>query len=623
MILKDKNFWPLFWTQFLGALNDNFLKNALVVMITFKGLSLWGLETESLVALMGGLFILPFFLFSPLAGQISDKWEKSKIIRVTKIWELMIMLLASFGLWFHHTSFLIFCLFLSGVQATFFGPVKYSSLPDLLPEEKLVQGNAYIELGTFLAILIGTILGGALLSLRNSEVWIIATLILVSAGGVWTSYQFPLLPRRNTNLEIKLNPFPEFYQLLLLIREKATIYNSVLGISWFWFFGSAILSLLPIYCKNYLHVDETVVTAFLAMFTIGIGLGSLLCEKLSFHRVELGLVPLGSIGMSLFLADLFMIVPPWWGIYDIVSLGTFVSYGAGIRLLIDLFLLSCFGGFFIVPLYTLIQQRAHPDSRSRVIAANNIMNAVFMVAASLMIMVFYHFNLSLPQIFLILCLANVVVAVYIYSIVPEFTLRFLSWILVHFLYRLRVRNRELFPKEGAAVLVCNHISYVDWLVVASACPRPMRFIMYYKFFDIPLLRYLMKHAGVIPIASSKEDPVILENAMNEISRSLKAGDLVCIFPEGRISRDGELCEFKPGIERIVARDPVPVLPMALYGLWGSLFSFKDGPALQKIPKRILFPVTVLVGQAIQPKSVKAADLFSRVSGLLKEAQNQK
>ncbi len=616
LITRDGKFAPLFWTQFLGALTDNFLKNALVVLVTFKGATVAGLDAGSVVALSGGLFVLPFFLLSPLAGQVADKLEKSRLIRITKIWEVLIMLVGCAGFYFHNFVLLLSVLFLAGVQATLFGPVKYSILPDLVAKDDLVSANAYIELGTFLAILVGTIGGGILISLPGGELWISVALLVLSVLGLISGWRVKPVPAACPDLAVSFNPIPTFRSTFTILREKKAIFNSVLGISWFWFFGAAVLSLLPVYCKDYLGAGEQVVTCFLAMYTIGIGIGSIACEKLSFKRVEIGLVPIGSIGMTIFLLDLFFARPDW--IPDAGKLLTFTEFlqtSVGPRLLIDFLMMSVFGGFFILPLYTLIQERSHPESRSRVIAGNNIINAVFMVASALVVMAFHHYHLTYPQIFLILGFANLAVAIYIYSIVPEFALRFLAWILARLMYRLGVKGEHNIPTEGPAILVCNHVSFSDWLIISALVKRPVRFIMYYKFFEIPLLRYLMKQAKVIPIAGAKEDPALLEAAYDQVSRDLRDGEIICIFPEGQITRDGNLNPFKSGIEKMLARDPVPVVPMALKGLWGSFFSFGRGRAFMKLPRGFFHKVELVIGKPVSASEAKAESLHTKVAGL--------
>ncbi len=623
LILRDRQFAGLFWTQLLGALNDNLLKTALVTMITFKGVSMAGLDSNSLVAAASGLFILPFFLFSPLAGQLSDKFEKAALVRYTKIWELLIMLVGVLGFYLNHFPLLLFVLFLMGVQSAFFGPAKYSLIPQIVGPEKLMATNAYVELGTFLAILVGTIGGGAAAGAENSVLIISVSILVLAALGIVTSRWMSPVPPGVPDLVINYNPFPQFGEMWRLLTERKAVFNSVLAISWFWFFGAGILSVLPIYVKDFLHGDESVATAFLAMFTIGIGVGSILSEKLSRSRVELGLVPLGSLGMSIFMIDLFLIWPSWIGAQTTpMGFSQFVMTYDGIRLLGDFLMTSIFGGMFIVPLYAVVQERSHPESRSRIVAANNVMNAVFMVASSLLVMAFYHFKLSLPQIFLALSLMNLLVSVYIYSVVPEFTLRFISFILSRLLYRIRVTGEENIPREGGVIIACNHISFIDFLLVMGAVRRPARFIMYYKFFKIPLLRYIMRQARVIPIAGRGEDEAIMEKAFQTVSRELKEGEVVCIFPEGKISHDGFLSPLKPGVLKIIETDPVPVVPMAINNLWGSMFSRKDGPAFVKAPRKLWRQIEIKIAEPIEARQLTLELLEKRLRSIVVEPATQ-
>ncbi len=594
MMTSHSKFTPFFWTQFWGAFNDNFFKNALIMIVAFRGIQILGMDYKSVVALSGGLFILPFFLFSPLAGQISDKYEKSKIVRITKIWEIIIMLLAAIGFLTQSYVMLLGILFLMGTQSAFFGPAKYSILPELVDSEELVTGNAYIELGTFLSILLGTIAGGATESLPGKDPVIATGLILFAILGYLSARKVPQVKVGDSSLKIQINPFPELVSLWKIIRVKKVLFNSVLAISWFWFFGAGVLSVLPIYVKDYLMGTGAVATLFLATFTLGVGLGSLLCEKLSYKQAELGLVPIGSLGLTLFIGDLYFVGSPWLGQPpESVGLMEMFSSFSGLRILFDFFTMSLFGGLFIVPLYTLLQERSDSDKRSRVIASLNIMNALFMVVASLLLMVFYSWGLSPVEIFLIFAILNAVVAIYIYSIVPEFTLRFCSWILSHVIYSIETKGLEHIPKKGGFILASNHVSYVDWLLLGGACKRPLCFVMYYKFFKFPIIKSLMKQAKVIPVAARHEDEQIMNRAFERVSESLKQGEAVGIFPEGELTLDGTLGELKPGVLKILKKDPVPVVPVVIKGMWPSLFSksqSKKGSGRRKVVIEFFAPI---------------------------------
>lgn len=618
-LLKDRRFWPLFWTQFLGAFNDNVFKNALVILITIRAFTMGGVSSKQMVALCGGIFILPFFLFSATAGQMADKYSKSKLIFWIKVWEILVMLLGAYGFIVGNISLLLVTLFLMGLQSSFFGPVKYSVLPQLLREEELVSGNAYVEMGTFVSILLGTILGGVLIAIPEFGSQLVSgAVILLAVLGCLASVRMPYLAPAAPELKFNANPLRPTFEIVRLTGKTRSVFLSILGISWFWFLGAAFLSLLPPYCKEFLNAEESVITFFLVLFSLGVGVGSLLCERLSFRKLELGLVPVGSIGLSLFSFDLFLVGRPdalMGNAGDILSVTALLSAPGGWRIASDFLLFSISGGLFIVPLYTLIQQRSNRAERSRVIAGNNILNAFFMVVSAVLLVILFALNFTIPQVFLIFSLLNLLVAVYIYTVIPEFLFRFLCWILANIVYRLKVVGRENIPLEGPVVLVCNHVSFVDWLIISSASPRPIRFVMHYSFLEVPFTRRIFKDTGVIPIAGSRENPEILDAAFEKIAENLEAGEAVCIFPEGKITKDGKMNPFRPGVERVIRTTPVPVVPMALDGLWGSFFSRKYGKAMTKPFRRIRSRIRLVIGQAIPPEEVSAERLYKLVSGL--------
>ncbi|MEZ4872050.1 MAG: MFS transporter [Bdellovibrionales bacterium] len=621
MIITDKNFASFFWTQFLGAFNDNFFKNALLVLVAYRGVTLLGMNESTIVALAGGVFILPFFLFSPLAGQICDKFQRSKVIRLTKVWEAIIMFIAGLGFYFQSYGMLLIVLFFMGLQSTFFGPAKYSIIPELVEKDDLTEGNAFIELGTFVSILLGTIAGGLATTIEGVDTVIGFGLVGVSIVGYLTSRGVRDVPIGDPDLKIDFNPIPQFVSLFKICSSQLAVWNSVLGISWFWFFGAGILSVLPIYCKNYLGVDQGVATLFLAMFTVGIGLGSIIAEKLSFKRVEIGIVPIGSLGMTLFLIDLFLVEPNWTpDVQNLMTLSQFVSHDQSWRLLIDFLLMSTFGGMFIVPLYTLVQERADHKYLSRIIAGNNILNALFMVISSLLVMLFYQLNLTTAEIFLAFAMMNVIAAIYIYTIVPEFTLRFYTWILSHILYRVEAKGLENIPTQGGVFLASNHVTYVDWLIIFSACPRPARFVMHYRFFEIPIVKWVLKQAKVIPIAGANEDRELMVKAFDQISNELKNEEVVIIFPEGMLTRDGQLNPFRPGIVKALEKDPVPVVPVTLKGFWGSSFS-KHSKGF--FPRQFRRPVTVTFHPPISPSEFELHKLEEVIAGDLGETPPHK
>ncbi|QDF95234.1 glycerol acyltransferase [Azoarcus sp. DD4] len=616
-LMKQRRFLPFFLTQFLGAFNDNVYKNALVVLLTFQATRYTTLSPGILVNLCAGLFILPFFLFSATAGQIADKYEKSRLMRFTKLLEIVVMTLGCIAFALESLALMLFALFLMGAQSTLFGPVKYAILPQHLREDELVGGNALVESGTFVAILIGTLAGGVLVSLPNGTLWVSLATVLLALAGYLASRGVPTAPAAAPGLRINWNPVTETCRNLAFTRGNRTVFLSILGVSWFWFYGAVFLSQFPAYAKDVLGGDEHAVVMLLAVFSVGIGIGSLLCERLSTGHIEIGLVPFGSIGLSLFALDL------WWASPAVVAAGTtplplteVLAQPGTWHVIADLLGIGMFGGFYIVPLYALIQTRSEPEHRSRIIAGNNILNALFMVVAAGMGAGLLAAGLDVAEIFLVTGLLNVAVALYIYTLVPEFLLRFLVWLLVHTVYRLQVKGADNIPADGPAVLVCNHVSFVDALVIMAASRRPIRFVMHHHIFRLPLLRFVFRESRAIPIASAKEDPAMVHRAFDEVARALDAGELVAIFPEGHLTEDGEIDRFRPGIRRIVERSPVPVVPLALRGLWGSFFSRKDGRAMSRPLRRGIFNrIELLAGAPLTAAAASPESLQQRVAEL--------
>jgi len=607
-LLRQRRFAPFFGTQFLGALNDNVFRNGLVILITFQGVLVAGMDHTQLANVAGALFILPFFLFSATAGQLADKYEKSFLMRRIKLLEIALMLLAAYAFLSQKYTLLLFVLFLMGCQSTLFGPVKYAYLPQQLSNDELVGGNALIEAGTYVAIILGLIIGGLTVAINPSNQSILAAaLVGVALLGYLMSRKIPNTRAVDPDLKISLNAWAVTWRIIGFAREDRSVFLSILGISWFWFFGSAMTLQLPAYTLDILNGNEAITTSLLVAFAIGVGIGSLLCERMSGHRIELGLVPFGSIGLSLFAIDLYF-AQPFMAAIAVTSASEFLARPNSWRILLDLTLLGAFGGFYSVPLYALIQKRSKRQHLSRIIAANNIINAIFMVAASLISITILQLGFSIPELFLVLAVLNIVVAIYIYSLLPEFLMRFIAWILINVFYRIRPRGLENIPHKGPAVVVCNHVSFMDPILLSGSIRRPMRFVMYYKIFDIPLLRFFFRNMKAIPIAGAREDEALMHAAFDKVDEELAAGNIVCIFPEGAITRDGEVHRFRPGIEKIIARRPVPVIPVSLGRLWGSWFSRRKSGAIRTIPGRLFARVPITVGEAVAATDATAPGL---------------
>ena len=612
-LLRQRRFAPFFWTQFLGAMNDNVFKIGFTSLVTYQAARFSGVDPKTVAFLISAIFILPFVLFSATSGQVADKYDKAMLTRWVKTFEIAVMLIGAAGFWMHSAPLLYACTFLMGVHSTVFGPVKYAYLPQRLTPDELVGGNGLVEMGTFVAILLGTIVGGVAAGIGAMDpasarsdlgpplgAWWLGGMCIVIAlvGRVASAFVPPCEPSQ-PDLRINWNPVSETWRNLRLAHGNRTVFLSLLGISWLWFVGATFLASFFNFAKDVMSADPDVVTVLLAMFSLGIGSGSLLCERLSRRRIEVGLVPLGSIGMSVFGIDLFFAshaLPP---ASHLLSVGEFLRTAAHWRVLADLFLLAMFGGFYSVPLYALIQSRSAPSHRARIIAANNILNSLFMIVSALMAMALTSAGVGIPGIFLTTALLNIVVAAYIYTLVPEFLLRFVAWVLVHTVYRVRLVHTERIPAEGAAVLVCNHVSYVDAIVIMAESPRPIRFVMDQQIFRSPFFGCVFRHAKAIPIAPAHEDPDALAAAYDACAAALAEGDLVCIFPEGKLTRTGELNPFRHGVSEILRRSPVPVVPMALRGLWGSAFSRFAGSGQERPLRRGLTSrLTLAVGEPI-------------------------
>jgi 1-acyl-sn-glycerol-3-phosphate acyltransferase len=621
-LLKQRRFAPFFWTQFLGAGNDNLFKFAFTVMVTYQ-LSVSWLDPKMAGLVIGALFILPFLLFSATSGQLTDKFDKTRVIRFVKNLEIAIMLLAAYGFVRANVPVLMACTFLMGLHSTLFGPVKFAYLPQVLSERELTGGNGMVEMGTFVSILLGNIVGGLLIALPGVGAGYVAMgCVAVALLGRAVAQFIPAAPATDPGLQINWNPVTETWRNLKLAHGNQVVFRSLLGISWMWFFGAVFLSQFPSFAKEVLHGNEQVASLLLVVFSIGIAIGSLLCETLSRRHVEIGLVPLGAIGMSVFSIDLYFAsrgLPP----AAAQSIGQFVSISAHWRVMADLALLSLFAGLYSVPMYALIQLRSQPTHRARIIAANNILNALFMIASSVIAGALLGAGFSIPQIFLLTGLANAVVASYIFMLVPEYFLRFVAWVASRLVYRFKVQGDENIPVQGAAILACNHVSFVDAVLLMAASPRPIYFVMDYRIFKFPVLGWMFKLAKAIPIAPKSEDPAAYEAAFTAAQKVLKDGDLLAIFPEGGITKDGTLQEFKGGIMKILesakaAGIEPPVIPMALTNLWGSYFSrIEKGNAMVRPFRRGLFNrVGLNVGNALPAPQVQPALLRERVQILL-------
>ncbi|AXK72689.1 MFS transporter [Lysobacter sp. TY2-98] len=614
-LLGQRRFAPFFATQAIGAFNDNVYRQAIIGLLAF--LAVGTAETTLYANLAPAIFIVPFFLFSALAGQIAEKYEKSRLIRAINLFGIAVMAVAAVGFALKSLPVLMVALFLTGLHATLFGPVKYSILPAVLEPRELTGGNGLVEMGTSVAILLGMLAGGGIFALGHAQAPLIAA-VAVFALAVLGYIVCRAIPRSDANapdLQVSFNPVPESLRILRMSRKQLAVRNSILGVSWFWFVGTVLTSQLPAYAEVNLGNGHLYLFA-LALFSVGTGVGSVLCEKLSARTVEIGLVPVGAFGITAFLLDLYFArtgAPPATGL----SLREFLAAPGGLRIAIALAGVGLSVGIFVVPLFALIQSRTPRVELSRVIAAMNIQNSVFIVMAALgAIALQRYLHWTVPQLFLALAIANALVMLWILSIVPEFAMRFVSWVLVRSLYKLRPRGIDAIPDEGPALIVCNHVSYMDALILAGTIPRPVRFVMYYKIFNAPVMRWIFRTAKAIPIAGAREDPVLMQKAFDEIDAALAEGELVGIFPEGGLTKDGEIAAFKSGVEKILERRQVPVVPMALRGMWASMWSRRDGRlGRARVPRRFRAHVDVVADAPVDGANVTAESLEVQVREL--------
>ena len=619
-LLSQKRFAPFFLTQFLGAANDNLLKFAFTVLVTYQLQVSW-LPAKLAGLVIGALFILPFVLLSATAGQWADKYDKAKVMQAVKGLEIVIMVLATVGFWMQWIPLLLGCVFLMGLHSTLFGPVKYAYLPQHLSERELTGGNGLVEMGTFVAILLGNVGGGLLMSVPGTGVhWVAGVCLAVAVLGWLVARGIPASPSSDPTLKLNWNPATETWRNLKLAYEYPSVFRSLLGISWMWFFGAVFLSQFPAFARDVIGGDERVASLLLVVFSVGIAAGSLLCETLSHRHVEIGLVPIGAVGMTVFAFDLYLAaagLPPVQGAWLTVS--AFVSQPAHWRVMADLALLAFSAGLYSVPMYALIQLRAKASHRARIIAANNILNAIFMIVSSVMAGALLGAGLSIPQVFGVTAVLNVVVVGYVFWLMPEYIIRLVMLVITRGVYRLRVRGDEHIPTDGPAILVCNHVSFVDAIILGVCSPRPMVFLMDHRIFKTPGIGWFFRMVKAIPIAPQKEDPQAYEQAFERAKQVLRDGDLLCLFPEGAITRDGQLQTFKAGIMKILSSDPVPVVPAALHNLWGSTFSRIEGAAMAKPLRRGLFNrVGLVVGPAMPASEVSPEGLQTRVQALLNE-----
>ena len=597
-LLVDRRFGPFYAVLLIAALNDQAFMQALVLALAYRTASFTSLGADLLQNLVQALLVLPLLAFSALAGQLADKYEKAALVRAALLVQLACMALGAAGLLLASLPLLFAALLLGGVQAALLSPVKYAMLPQQLAPSELVGGNGLLVGGTAVAVVAGMLYGGLLAAQpRWGFALLAASTLALSALALALARAIAPAAPPAPGLAVDWNPLRATLQLVRLAVAERAVFAALLGMSWFWFYAVLLATQLPNLASRVLGASEYGATALLAAAALGIGAGALLCERLSGHKVEPGLVPLGALGVTACGLDLA------WA----------AAGGGAWRIGADLALLGVFGGLYAVPLCALVQERAAPGQRSRIIAAGSFLNGAFALLAAAFAIALFEAGATIPQLFLAAALLHGAVTLGICRAVPEIPARFMAWLLVHSAYRVHVSGVERIPQAGPALLVCNHVSYVDAIVITAASPRPIRWVVDHRIYRLPLLRVFFRLTRAIPIARAKEDAQVLARAYEAIAEALRRGEAVGIFPEGRRTTDGELGEFRPGVRRVLERTPVPVVPMALTGLWQSAFSRNGGKLL--LAARLSSRVRLAIGEAMDPAGVTPQALRAAVLAL--------
>ena len=591
----QRGFWSLIITQFQGAFNETGLKQLVVLIILAMGVE--QAKRDQLVLVVSALFAVPFILFSMTGGFLADRFSKRSVTIGTKFFEIAVMVLGLAGLATRNLNLEMAAVFLASTQAALFGPSKYGLLPELLPEPKLSWGNGVLELGTFLAGIAGGV-GGAFLAdhFQGRQGWSGLIFISLSLLGLIFSLGITKVPAADPTKRFRANPIGDLWEQGVLIRKDRVLWLAVLGNTYFWFLAMLLTGNILFYSTDVLHISFTKTGFLQAAVAIGIGLGSLTAGYLSSGKVEYGLIPLGSVGMTVF---------------GILLSRHGISFNAVLGLLAAL---GFSAGFFAVPINALIQHRPDEKDKGGVIAAANLLSWVGIGAASGIYYIFQHYlHFSPPRIFLAASLMTVAATIYVLYLLPDALLRLLLWFATHTLYRIHLQGRENVPAKGGALIVPNHVSMVDAVLLIASIDRPIRFLMFKGSYDHWLVKPFAKIMGVIPI-SSQLRPREMIQSLRTATQALKDGEVVCIFPEGQMTRIGQMLPFRRGMERIVKGAEVPIIPVNLGGVWGSIFSFERGRFLWKLPQRIPYPVTVTFGKPM-PSTTSAQEVRQAVQEL--------
>ena len=581
--LGSKKFKAYLATQFFDSFNDN----AFRVMISLLAIKVItdASQASRMVSLASGLFVAPFILFSAYSGYLADRYSKKTIMVWSKFLEIVVMFFGLLALSRESLPFLLIVLFLNGAQSTLFSPSKFGILPEIFTDEDLTRANGRVQMWTFVAVILGTAWSGQLFKLVKGNVGRTGIFFMgVSVIAFFTSFFIPSVSGAGSEKPFEVNFLKVIKNTLLEVRKSEALFLCVIGSVYLWFLGALLEMNILIYAKHFMQLSESQTSYLLGVLALGIGLGGIAAGRFSGEKVEFGLVPLGAFGMGVFCLLLYF------------------SRSSPILTGLFIFILGISGGLYVIPLNSYVQQKCPKDSLGKILALENFLTFSGILSASLVYYLFTQiFKMEAPTIFLVLGLASFIVISYIMKKLPDFLLRFLIWLLTHTIYNIRIVGQEHVPKEGGALLVCNHVSVVDAFLVTACIQRFIRFVMYRKFYEIKALNPFCRLMKAIPVAM-EDNPKQLIRSIQVARRFLAEGELVCIFAEGEMTRTGQMLSFKKGLEIINKGSNTPIIPVYLDRVWGSIFSFHRGKYFKKIPVKIPYPVTVAFGPPLPPAS---------------------
>lgn len=596
---NNNGFNALVATQFLDAFNDNAFK-LLVSILAISHFTANG-QGVKLLSLASIVFILPFILFSTFSGYVADKFNKKKIIVTAKIFELIIMSLSFFAFLHGNLFFIFSVLFLMGVQSTFLSPAKFGIMPEILTDEELSEGNGVIQMWTYIAIIAGGACGGYLFNMFKADLHIASIVFMaIAVTGILTSLFISNGSERKTERKFEWNFVGEAIRNIKSTKTNRAIFFSMIGLVYFSFFGGVFQLNVLVYSQNILKLGEAYTGLVLGIVALGLGLGSILAGKLSEHKVEFGLVPIGCIGLS----------------FCSIALG--FTYASLARTLSALFILGVTTGFYIVPLNALVQQKSPAEKRGTILATVNLLSFSALLASSFILYFLSgYLKLDAAKVFVIMGLLTMAVSVVVLRILPEAFVRLINWVMVHTLYKVKIVGTTNIPKEGGALIVCNHVSFADPVLVLASVQRPIRFMVFRPIYNAPVINLFCRITKAIPVAFTDKPKTIIKS-LQEAKDAVKEGHVVCIFAEGGLTRTGNMLPFNKGFEYIMRDLDAPIIPMNIDRIWGSIFSFENGKYFFKWPKKIPYPITISVGKPMSASS-KAYEVRQAVQELAADA----